>query len=173
MYLENIMLRSIQNGRMQRTRHPGPHSTRSRDTYALHKTHARTSARARERDPSQETATGGQEAGQKTGKRQRCCARKVLSELKAFKEALNKVEQIFKEAGHVCIFLPKYHPELNAIERYWGYIKHLLRLHCEYSLPHMLKVLPGLMKDVPLGFVRAWSRVTWLYVAAYDEGLGD
>ncbi|CAB1098726.1 unnamed protein product [Ectocarpus sp. CCAP 1310/34] len=85
--------------------------------------------------------------------------------------ALNKVEQIFKEAGHVCIFLPKYHPELNAIERYWGSIKHVLRLHCEISLTHMLEILRGAMSGVPLDHIRAWSRVVWLYVEAYDDGL--
>ncbi|CAB1115409.1 unnamed protein product [Ectocarpus sp. CCAP 1310/34] len=71
---------------------------------------------------------------------------------------LNKVEKFFKEAGYLCVFLPKYHPELNAIERYWGHIKYLLRLHCEYSLPHMLQILPGTMRDVPVEFTRAWSR---------------
>lgn len=93
--------------------------------------------------------------------------------LKACKEELNKVEKIFKKHGHVCIFLPKYHPELNAIERYWGYIKHLLRLHCEYSLPHMLKILPGSLRGVPLRFIRAWCRISWLYLEAYDKGLVD
>eukprot|EP00752_Nemacystus_decipiens_P014964 g13323.t1 len=112
-------------------------------------------------------------AGGTAARRQRCCVQRIFSELKAFKEQLNKVEQIFKAAGHICIFLPKYHPELNAIERYWGYIKHLLRLHCEYSLPHMLKILPGTMSDVPLEFIRAWSRVAWLYAEAYDYGLED
>lgn len=121
----------------------------------------------------QDPSTAGQAAGGTGGRRQRCCAVRVFSELKAFKEVLNKVEQIFKDAGHVCIFLPKYHPELNAIERHWGYIKHLLRLHCEYKLSHMLKILPGTMSGVPLEFIRAWSRVKWLYVAAYDEGLVD
>ena len=118
-----------------------------------------------------ENARNRQEETSGTAARRRCCARKVFSELKAFKGVLNKVAQIFQEAGHVCIFLPKYHPELNAIERHWGYIKYLLRLHCEYPLPHMLKTLPGVMAGVPLAFIRAWSRVTWLYVVAYDEGL--
>ncbi|CAN0252689.1 unnamed protein product [Scytosiphon promiscuus] len=106
-----------------------------------------------------------------TVERRRCCVRKILSELTAFKGVLNKVEQMFKKAGHLCIFLPKYHPELNAIERYCGYLKYLLRLHCEYSLPHMLKILPGAMSGVPVGHIRAWSRVTWLYINAYKHGL--
>ena len=35
----------------------------------------------------------------------------------------------------------------------------------------MLKILPGAMRGVSLEFTRAWSRVTWLYVAVYDDGL--
>ncbi|CAB1109181.1 unnamed protein product [Ectocarpus sp. CCAP 1310/34] len=37
----------------------------------------------------------------------------------------------------------------------------------------MLQVLPGALSGVPARFIRAWSRVTWLYIEAYDEGLGD
>ncbi|CAB1106199.1 unnamed protein product [Ectocarpus sp. CCAP 1310/34] len=122
---------------------------------------------------SPEEGTEGGAAGNRVGMRRRCCIRKVFAELKAFKMELNKIEKMFKKAGHICIFLAKYHPELNAIERYWGYVKHLLRLSCEYSLPHMLEILPGALSGVPLGFVRGWSRVTWLYLEAYDEGLVD
>ncbi|CAB1108389.1 unnamed protein product [Ectocarpus sp. CCAP 1310/34] len=124
-------------------------------------------------DGEKDGDSGGSGAAGEAGKRRRCCVVRVLSELKAFREELNMVEKLFKAHGHLCIFLPKYHPELNAIERYWGYIKHLLRLHCEYSLRHMLQVLPGALSGVPARFIRAWSRVTWLYIEAYDEGLED
>lgn len=64
-------------------------------------------------------------------------------------------------------------PELNTIEWYWGYVKHFLRLYCKCSLAHMLKILPGVIGGVTLGYIRAWSRVTWLYIEAYDEGLAN
>lgn len=35
--------------------------------------------------------------------------------------------QIIKEAGDVCHFLPKFHPELNPIEYYWGWSKRYFR----------------------------------------------
>eukprot|EP00904_Undaria_pinnatifida_P005939 jgi/Undpi1/2475/HiC_scaffold_13.g05854.m1 len=109
-------------------------------------------------------------AGGAAGRRQRCCMERVFSDLRAFKVQLNKVQQIFKDAGHVCIFLPKYRPELKSIERYWGYVKHVLRLHCEYSLTHMLEILPGALSGVPLEHIRG-CRVVWLYVEAYDDGM--
>ncbi len=127
----------------------------------------------REEEGGEDGDSGGNGAAGEAGERHRCCVVRVLSELKAFREELNMVEKLFKAHGHLCIFLPKYHPELNAIERYWGYIKHLLRLHCEYSLRHMLQILPGALSSVPARFIRAWSRVAWLYIEAYDEGLVD
>lgn len=117
--------------------------------------------------------SGGRGAAGEASERHRCCVVRVPSELKPFREELNMVEKLSKAHGPLCIFLPKYHPELNAIERYWRYIKHLLHLHCEYSLRHMLQILPGALSGVPARFIRAWSRVTWLYIEAYDEGLVD
>ncbi|CAM9550073.1 unnamed protein product, partial [Pylaiella littoralis] len=110
------------------------------------------------REQQSSPAEGPAAEGRAAARRQRCCMERVFSDLGAFKAQLNKVQQIFKDAGHVCIFLPKYHPELNAIKRYWGYVKHVLRLHCEYSLTHMLKILPRALSGVPLEHIRAWSR---------------
>ena len=45
-------------------------------------------------------------------------------------------------AGHLCLFLPKYHCECNYIERYWGAVKKYCRRHCGYSLPALIKCLP-------------------------------
>lgn len=30
---------------------------------------------------------------------------------------------IIEDGGHICLFLPKFHCELNPIEIYWAYIK--------------------------------------------------
>lgn len=53
-------------------------------------------------DSPGEGAQGGT-GGNRVGKRRRCCALRVFSELKAFKEELNELEKIFKKAGH-CAF---------------------------------------------------------------------
>ncbi|OJA11837.1 hypothetical protein AZE42_04062 [Rhizopogon vesiculosus] len=34
------------------------------------------------------------------------------------------LETLIKKAGHECIFLPKFHCELNPIEMYWGWCKY-------------------------------------------------
>ena len=33
------------------------------------------------------------------------------------------LEELIRKAGHECIFLPKFHCELNPIEQCWGYAK--------------------------------------------------
>ncbi|CAN0081349.1 unnamed protein product, partial [Pylaiella littoralis] len=105
------------------------------------------------------------------GDTRRCCLRFVLSNLPAFKEQKNRVEEIFEAAGHRCIFLPKYHPECNAIERVWGHSKAIERRVCDYSVKSLLKRLPATLSSMSLSLIRKWARISWLYVEAYATGL--
>ena len=50
---------------------------------------------------------------------------------------------------HCHMFTPKFHPELNFIERAWRRAKWFLRLFCDYSFPGLksrLAVAMGLVK---------------------------
>ena len=49
--------------------------------------------------------------------------RVFLSEQADFKEQQNAIQELVLSRGHFCIFLPKFHPELNFIERYWSRVK--------------------------------------------------
>ena len=42
--------------------------------------------------------------------------RKELAQHPDFKHKKNMIEQLLMRNGHVSIFLPKFHPELNPIE---------------------------------------------------------
>ena len=53
--------------------------------------------------------------------------------------------RILVEKGHICVFLPKFHPELNPIERVWAQLKRYTKGHCKYTLP-------SLRKNIPLSF---------------------
>ncbi|OAX34270.1 hypothetical protein K503DRAFT_699039 [Rhizopogon vinicolor AM-OR11-026] len=46
-----------------------------------------------------------------------------------FKEQKSLVQEIIERAGHLCMFLPKFHCELNFIEFFWGRVKKYLRDH--------------------------------------------
>ena len=72
----------------------------------------------------------------------------VLSEcidLKTQKTALQ--EFIEGERGHVCEFLPKYHPELSAIERCWAVAKKYMRGNCQSNFKDMLKKVLKALDD--------------------------
>jgi hypothetical protein len=48
-----------------------------------------------------------------------CCARAILSGQADFKASRSQIEEIIEEAGHLVIFYPNFHSELNWIEYYW------------------------------------------------------
>lgn len=45
-----------------------------------------------------------------------CCMARLLSKQDDFANQESMIETLMKEAGHLCIFLPKFHCELNPIE---------------------------------------------------------
>ena len=44
----------------------------------------------------------------------------IISQQPDFVEQKSSVQEVVEEAGHLCIFLPKFHCELNFIEFFWG-----------------------------------------------------
>ena len=53
-----------------------------------------------------------------------CCMHQVLSLQDDFRTEKPQLQWIIEEAGHVCLFLPRFHCELNPIEMLWGFAKH-------------------------------------------------
>ncbi|QRV98629.1 DDE family endonuclease [Ceratobasidium sp. AG-Ba] len=52
-----------------------------------------------------------------------CCMLRCLSLQQDFLDEKPRIQHIIEDAGHICMFLPKFHCELNPIEMYWGYAK--------------------------------------------------
>ena len=55
-----------------------------------------------------------------------CCTKRMLELQPDFKEQRSLVQEVIEEAGHIYIFLPKFHCELNFIEYFWGAVKRYL-----------------------------------------------
>ena len=55
----------------------------------------------------------------------------ILKEHDDFKNEKSMVERFISSRGHECLFLPKYHCELNPIERVWGRAKDHTRKSCK------------------------------------------
>jgi hypothetical protein len=54
-------------------------------------------------------------------------AETILASQPDFLEQKCSIAEIIEKAGHLCLFLPKYHCELNIIEFFWGATKRYTR----------------------------------------------
>jgi hypothetical protein len=52
-----------------------------------------------------------------------CCMQRVLSLQQDFRDEKPLLQLIIEKAGHKCLFLPKFHCELNPIEMVWSQLK--------------------------------------------------
>jgi len=64
-----------------------------------------------------------------------CCMSQVLSLQSDFKLEKPLIQCLVEGHGHKCIFLPKFHCELNPIEMMWGYAKYH-ESHFQSTLDH-------------------------------------
>ena len=55
-----------------------------------------------------------------------CCNKKILEQQPDFLEQKSLVQETIKAAGHLCLFFPKFHCELNFIEYFWAQVKKYL-----------------------------------------------
>lgn len=62
------------------------------------------------------------------GKTDCCCCRRLLFTQPDFVAQKSQLEELIESRGHICDFYPKFHPELNFIEQYWGLAKYHYRL---------------------------------------------
>lgn len=69
-----------------------------------------------------------------------CCMRRVLSLQPDFQREKPLLQLLIERAGHKCLFLPKFHCELNPIEMVWGQAKRR-KFFTVHSIWIMLTVL--------------------------------
>jgi len=102
-----------------------------------------------------------------------CCLEFLLSEQGDFKEQQNTIQELIISQGHHCIFLPKYHPELNFIERYWSRVKWYARQKCDQTIKGLRTATNEALseKACDLALIRRYSRTAWRWVDAYQKGL--
>ena len=60
-----------------------------------------------------------------------CCARSTLTKQADSLTGKSWLEEDVQDAGELMILLPKFHPEFNFIEMYWGACKRYTREHCD------------------------------------------
>ena len=88
-----------------------------------------------------------------------------------FQEQRSLVQETIENAGHLCIFLPKYHCELNFIEFFWGAVKRYLREHCDYLYEGLQANLLKALESVNISTIRKWEHRTMRWKNAYRGGM--
>ena len=101
--------------------------------------------------------------------------RKLLSEQMDFKVASfsSCIKETIYSAGHQFLFFPKFHPELNPIELFWGWSKRYTRSNCDFSFEHLQKVVPQALQAVSLPTIRKFFNHCWRYMRAYSHSDGE
>jgi transposase len=75
-----------------------------------------------------------------------------------FQNEKPRIISFIKANGHRGYFLPKFHPELNPIERNWGQAKRYSKAHCNYSLISLRKVINPSLDFVTLDNMKKYFR---------------
>ena len=70
----------------------------------------------------------------------------------------------------MCIFLPKFHCELNFIKFFWGAIKKWLHDHCNYTFQTLKENLPKALALVELTTIHKWEHWMIQWMDAYQAG---
>ena len=130
-----------------------------------------------------------------------CCCVKMLSVQLDFASECSALQHVVEQrvdlgmrmgkqvtaTRHLCLFLPKFHCELNWVERLWGASKDFCRKNCLYTLAGLREIVPlSLSQDLsdvpehlahrqdlpvaPILLQRRWARISRQYMAAYRSG---
>lgn len=79
----------------------------------------------------------------------KCCARTVLANQPDFLNQKGRLEQELTDRSQSFIFYPKFHCEVNFIERFWAAAKFHTRENCSYDLISLRQTLPEALKMLP------------------------
>lgn len=66
--------------------------------------------------------------------------------------------------------MPKFHCELNGIERVWGHSKRIARAYCNYSLPSLRQTVPFALDSVSCENIKNYINKSRIYMFAYLGG---
>ena len=100
------------------------------------------------------------------------CNKQILERQPDFQEQRSLIQETIEEMGHLCIFLPKFHCELNFIEFFWGRVKKYIHDNCDNSFETLKASLPLALQSVQLCTIRLWEHRSYHWMEAYQLGLG-
>ena len=96
--------------------------------------------------------------------------RTVLANHEDFRTEKTLVEHFLHGENLKVTFLPKFHCELNPIERVWGQAKVYTRMYTNFTLPRLRNTMHPALDSVTLELIRKYFRKVLDYEKAYLDG---
>ena len=96
--------------------------------------------------------------------------REKLGEFEDFSTQTTILEELVHSKGHICLYLPKYHCELNPIERNWCHAKKVARQYVNGSVVRLREVVPPSLESVSVEMMNKFFRTCHDYEMAYRSG---
>ena len=96
--------------------------------------------------------------------------RVVLANHDDFRNEKTVVETFLVGRGHIVFFIPKFHCELNPIERVWGQAKVFSRKHSNSTVQRLRSIIRPALDSVSPDLIRKYFRKAQDYERAYLAG---
>ena len=87
-----------------------------------------------------------------------------------FRNEKPRIGTFLEQKGHAALFFPKFHPELNPIERIWAQSKVYTKAHCKYTFPSLQLTIPIGLDTVTVDNIKSYHRKARDYMFAYFQG---
>lgn len=95
-------------------------------------------------------------------------ARELLAAQPDFAAQREWTRETVEDRGHLVDFYPRYHCELNFIERVWSWFKQELRKRCDFTFDGLRRNVPAVLNQVPPAFVRKFAEHAVRYMRCYQ-----
>lgn len=96
--------------------------------------------------------------------------RKEIATHPDFANEKTKLQHLINERGHAFQFIPKYHCELNPIERCWSQSKRYTRAYCNYNITGLRRNIPRGLDSVSVENIQNYFRRVRDYMCGYLLG---
>ena len=94
----------------------------------------------------------------------------ILSCHDDFKNEKSALHQKLEAKGHTVLFVPKFHCELNGIERVWGHAKRYTRAYCDYKFDSLRSTVPKALDLIPKETIKNYIQRSRNYMFSYLPG---
>eukprot|EP00122_Pirum_gemmata_P016386 Pgem_evm2s15317 len=104
------------------------------------------------------------------GKTYNCCCYHTLMCQPDFMSGKSKIELLVEEQGDQAIFLPKFHCEINPIEKLWGFSKRYCRANCDYNFKSLENMVPISLSSCSVTTIQKYFRNATNIIHMYSYG---